>query len=181
MPYPLRHLAPALGLTWALLCSPVHAAGDWEPMQPPGARDSVATWSRPLPGQAVKAFRGVTEAHVNAWAVLALLADTPNLANWVFQGRESSHPDGLPADQARIRFKGVWPADDRDVLIRTTVTQLADRSIVVDSRQVDGLPHNDCCVRIPMLHNVFKLVPLPGGWTRVEFETQIDLGGMVPA
>ncbi len=175
----------ALGLLVAactLLGAPLARAADtWETMRQAQGRDDVSTWVRPVEGMAVKAFRGVTELKANAWTVLALLADTPNLASWVFQGQRSEHPDGLPPEQAHLRFKGVWPASDRDVLIRTAVSQQPSGVIVVESRQVEGLPPSDCCVRIPFLRNVFRLTPLKGGWTRVEFETQIDLGGQVPA
>lgn len=158
-----------------------HAADDWNAMRQASGREDVSTWTRPVEGMAVKEFRGLTEVHANAWTVLAVLADTPNLANWVFQGDSSEHPASLPPDQARLRFKGIWPASDRDVVIRTVLSQQANALIVVDSSQVDGQPKQDCCVRIPFLHNVFRLTPLKGGWTRVEFDTLIDLGGMVPA
>ncbi len=172
-------MAACTALVWAT-AQAAPQAPEWDSLRQAQGRDDVSTWVRPVEGMAVKAFRGVTEVHANAWSVLALLADTPNLSNWVFQGKASEHPASLPPDQAWLRFKGVWPASDRDVTIRTTVSQQPDAVIVVDSQQVNSQPVQDCCVRIPMLHNVFRLTPLRGGWTRVTFETQIDLGGMVP-
>jgi len=174
-----RVIAAALVAGWvgAMAAGPV----EWSPMRQAQSRDDISTWARPIEGMAVKAFKGQTEVPVSAWAVLALLADTDSLAAWVFQGKQSAHPEGTPADQAYLRFKGVWPADDRDVLIRTTVRQQADGRILVESREVAGWPEQGCCVRIPLLKNTFTLTPLPGRWTRVEFQTQIDLGGLVPA
>lgn len=52
--------------------------------------------------------------------------------------------------------------------------------MLVDSQQAEGYPKQDGYVRMPYLHNTFRLVPLKGNWTRVEFETQIDLGGSAP-
>jgi hypothetical protein len=164
----------------ALSLSTAMAADNWELMRQGSGREDVSTWVRPVDGMAVKAFRGVTELRANGWAVLALLSDTRNLANWVFQGHTSEHVEGTPPDQARLRFKGTWPASDRDVVIRTSVSQLSSGVIVVDSTQVGQQATQDCCVRIPLFHNVFRLTPLKGGWTRVAFETQIDLGGQVP-
>ncbi len=171
----------AVGLLAVALQGQAAPQADWAAMRQAQSRDDIATWSRPVEGMAVKAFKGQTEVPVTAWAVLALLADTDSLAAWVFQGKQSTHPEGTPADQAYLRFKGVWPADDRDVLIRTTVRQQADGRILVDSREVAGWPQQGCCVRIPLLKNTFTLTPLPGRWTRVEFQTQIDLGGLVPS
>lgn len=178
----LRHgLGWVLAAVTMLLACTAHASEDWALMRQAHDREDVSTWTRPVDGMAVKAFRGVTEVHANVWSVLALLADTPNLANWIFQGDSSEHPADLPLDQARLRFKGIWPASDRDVVIRTVLSQQANAVIVVDSHQVDAQPKQDCCVRIAFLHNVFRLTPLKGGWTRVEFDTLIDLGGLVPA
>jgi len=170
-----------VGMAWAVAaCAPTQAAEAWSSLREASSRDDVSTWVRPVPGMAVKAFKGQTEVHATAWNVLALLADTPHLAAWLFQGKSSEHVEGTPPEQAYLRFKGVWPADDRDVHIRTELSQLADGSILVDSRQVDSQVVQSGFVRIPVLKNSFRLTPLPGGWTRVVFETQIDLGGMVP-
>jgi hypothetical protein len=177
----LRHCCLGWVAAATALGAATARADDWDSLRQAQGREDVSTWVRPVEGMAVKAFRGVTEVHANAWSVLALLADTPNLANWVFQGKASEHPASQPPDQAWLRFKGVWPASDRDVTIRTNVSQQADAVIVVDSRQVDAQAAQACCVRITVLHNVFRLTPLRGGWTRVEFETLIDLGGLVPA
>jgi hypothetical protein len=184
----MRHLLRSAG-TWLLAAATAlslstaqaQTAAPWEAMRQANGRDEVNTWVRPVNGLDVKAFRGVTELKANAWTVLALLSDTRNLATWIFQGHTSEHVEGTPLEQARLRFKGVWPANDRDVFIRTAVNQLPSGVIVVDSTNVADQPTQDCCVRIPLLHNVFRLTPLKGGWTRVEFETLIDLGGQVPA
>lgn len=155
-------------------------AGAWEPMNQAQGREAVNTWSRPVEGMTVKAFRGVTEVPHNALAVLAVLADTRALPAWVFQMESAQTPEGQPADRVYARFKGIWPASARDVLFRTTVSQNKDGVILVESRHLDGMPAQEGYVRMPYLNNAFRLTPLDGGWTRVEFETAIDLGGLVP-
>lgn len=167
-----------------------HAAGDgaadsgvgnWQPIQQGSGREDINTWVRPVEGLPVKAFRGETEVPYTVPVVLAVLADVRNLANWVYQGQFSDHIATLTPDHIYMRFNGVWPADDRDVLIHIKVHQQGE-AIVVDSRGVDGLvPKNINYVRIPRLHNTFKLTPLKAGWTRIEFETQVDPGGWVPS
>lgn len=174
----LRTWCAAVLLTGALAAQ---AADNWEPIRQGGSgREDIATWVRPVEGMAVKAFRGQTEVHASAYVVLALLADTRNLANWIYQGQFSEHPANLQADHIYMRFNGIWPASDRDVLFRTTVSQDGD-AVLVESHNVEGMPLNNNYVRVQKLQNTFRLVPLKGGWTRVEFETLVDLGGMVPA
>ncbi|WP_374593772.1 START domain-containing protein [Aquabacterium sp.] len=164
-----------------LLGGAAQAADNWEVIRQGGAgREDIASWVRPVQGMSVKAFRGVTEIHANAYVLLAVLADTRNLSNWIYQGQFSEHPANLPPDNIYMRFNGIWPASDRDVLFRTTVTQDGE-AVVVESNNVDGMAVNSSYVRVAKLHNTFRLVPLKGGWTRVEFETLVDLGGMVPS
>jgi len=167
-------------LCLACMSWPALAAYDWELVQQGQGREDINTWVRSVDGMAVKAFKGTTEVHQTTLTVLALLADIPGLSNWVFHCQSSVQPDKYSADHTYARFKGIWPASDRDVLFRSTVTQQADGSVLVDSQQVEGYPPQDGFVRMPYLHNTFRLVPLKGSWTRVEFETQIDLGGLVP-
>lgn len=174
----LRTMISAISL--ACLALPAHAGNEWEPVRQGQGREDISTWVRSVDGMAVKAFKGVTEVHQTTLTVLALLADIPGLSNWVYHCQSSVQPDKYSADHTYARFKGIWPASDRDVLFRSNVTQQADGSVLVDSQQVEGYPPQDGFVRMPYLHNTFRLVPLKGQWTRVEFETQVDLGGLVP-
>lgn len=174
----MRMTVLALCLLGASL--PALSAGDWETVRQSQSREDVGTWVRSVDGMTVKAFKGVTEVHQSALTVLAVLADTSALSNWVYHCKSSGPADKFPADHTYARFKGIWPASDRDVMFRSAVSQQADGSIVLDSNQVIGYPQQDGYVRMPYLHNTFKLIPLKGNWTRVEFETQIDLGGLVP-
>lgn len=173
---------------WGLLCSVLITGGlaqaappTWEPVHKSDEREGIQTWVRPVEGQALKAFRGVTEMPHTALAVLALIADIPHLHKWVYQCRSARQLKDRPPEQTYARFRGIWPASDRDVLLVTQVQQQADGSIVVDSRHVDGFPLSEDFVRMPSLHNTFRLTPLKGRWTRIEFETQVDVGGMIPS
>jgi START domain len=164
---------------WALLAT---AGTDWESTGETGeGRETVRTWARSVDGMAVKAFKGVTEVHHTTPEVLSLLSDTANLHNWVFNVRQGSHLAGQPTANVYLQFKGIWPAADRDVLVKRQASQLPSGLVLVETREVDGHPEQDGYVRMRMLRNTFKLTPLPGQWTRIEFETQIDVGGLIPA
>lgn len=175
----------ALGLVAACLTTPLThgafaATGTWEPVKQGTAREDVNTWVRSVDGMAVKAFRGTTEVNQSALTVLALLADTQNLPNWIFKCASAQHPANYTPDHTYARFRGIWPASPRDALFKRVVTQEAGGVIFIETREVAGYPPAEDHVRIKSLHNIFRLTPLKGGWTRVEFETQVDLGGMVP-
>jgi hypothetical protein len=129
----------------------------------------------------VNAFKGVTELPYSIPVVLSLLSDTSNLHNWIFNCRHAERLSGLPADQVYLQFKGVWPASDRDVLVRRHASQLPNGGALVETREIDGHPAHPDYVRMRMLRNTFRLTPMPGEWTKLEFETQVDVGGMIPS
>lgn len=174
-------LSLALAMSSSTLAPSAWAAtGPWEPVKQGTAREDVSTWVRSVDGMAVKAFRGSTEVNQSALTVLALLADTQNLPSWIFKCASAQHPAGYGHDHTYARFKGIWPASPRDALFKRVVTQEPGGAIFIETREVAGYPPAADHVRIKSLHNIFRLTPLKGGWTKIEFETQVDLGGMVP-
>lgn len=158
------------------------ASTDWEVTGEHGpGRETVKTWARSVDGMPVKAFKGVTEVHHTVPEVLSLLSDTPSLSNWVFNVRQATHLTGPHAGNLYLQFKGIWPAADRDVMVKRQASQLPSGVVLVETRDVAGYPEQEGHVRMTSLRNTFKLTPLPGQWTRIEFETQIDVGGLIPA
>ncbi len=158
------------------------ATSEWEPTGEIGnGREAVLTWSRAVDGMQIKAFKGVTEVPVSVPVVLALLADTPSGDKWIFNCRRSERVAGAGADKAYLQFKGLWPASDRDVLVSRQVSQLANGDILYETRDVDGHPEQDGFVRIRTLRTNFRLTPMPGEWTKIDFETQVDVGGLIPS
>lgn len=81
-----------------------------------------------------------------------------------------------------MRFNGIWPVSDRDVVLANTLSQNEDTgSITLHSVNADGvLEKQDGFVRIPALDNQFVITPMEDGWVRVQFETFVDPGGSVP-
>ena len=81
-----------------------------------------------------------------------------------------------------MRFKGIWPVSDRDVVLANTLSQEEDTgSVTLHSVNAEGyLGKQDGFVRIPALDNQFVLTPMGDGWVRVQFETFVDPGGSVP-
>ncbi len=168
-----------VGLPTALHAAPTT---EWEPTGEFGSgRDAVRTWARAVEGMQVKAFKGVTEVPVSVPVVLALFSDINNGDKWIFNCRRAERLTGASADKAYLQFKGVWPASDRDVVASRQVSQLPNGDILYETRNADGLPEQEGYVRIRSLRSSFRLTPMPGEWTKIEFETQVDVGGLIPA
>lgn len=160
------------------------AANDgWESIRQADERGEVSTWVRPVEGNPIKAFRGQVEVPYPMLTALAVLSDIPNFPAWVFQCHAAEMREAWGKEHARIMIKGIWPVSDRDVIVHSRLEQdPATLAITVYSRATDQvLPPQDGYVRLPALDNIFRLEPLPDGWTRITFQTFVDPGGSIPA
>lgn len=153
----------------------------WKPIHRGRGREDISTWVRAEPGMPVKAFRGATDVQYPILHVLAVLADVDAFPRWIFQCKVARRSPDMPENRFYMRFDGIWPVSDRDVYLETTVTQEPGSHAVLDaSQEVHHMPETHGCVRIPHLRNQWLLTPLAEGWTKVDFQTLVDPGGMVP-
>jgi len=169
--------------TLLLAISASATAQSWQPDREAGARDQVATWTRDTADSPVKAFRGVVEVPHGPVAVLAAITAVDTFPEWIFQVQASEAVAGTGGERTYMRFNGIWPVSDRDVVLDNRVDQAEEGGAVTlhSVNAEDGRPPNDDYVRIPALDNRFVVTPLADGWTRVEFRTFVDPGGKVPA
>jgi len=158
------------------------AAQSWEPAREASDRDQVATWTRVVDESPVKAFRGVVEVPHGPVPVLVAITAADTFPEWIFQVQASEAVAGTGGRRVYMRFNGIWPVSDRDVLLDNSVSQdPASGAVTLRSLNAeDGRPPSKGYVRIPALDNRFVVTPLQDGWTRVEFRTFVDPGGKVP-
>lgn len=176
----MKKLLTALCL---LLCLPA-SAQDWELAREAKERGEVTVYVKPVPGNPLKAFKGIIEVPQPMLSVMAVMGDIERYPDWVFQcsGAEM-RPQEWGRDVIRIRIQGIWPVSDRDGVARSTITQDPESlAITIHSQDAQGVfpPQNDF-VRLPELDNIFLIEPLEDGWTRITFETFVDPGGYIPA
>lgn len=168
-----------------LILAPAVQAQDngWQPMNQTDKRTEVDTWVRKVSDTPVKAFRGVVEVRQNMVAVMDVLTDVSRFDEWIFHCQSAKRVRSEGEERIYMRFDGIWPVKDRDVLFGNTLSQDPKTGVItLHSQDIKGVyPEQDGYVRIPDLDNHFIVTPLEDGWTRVEFRTFIDLGGYVPA
>lgn len=170
-------------LCLAALIAPATAEEEWQTMRTASVRGEVSTWVRPVPGNAIKAFRGVVEVPHSMLTALAVLSDVPNFPAWVFQCHAAEQHDSWGPEHARVMIKGIWPVSDRDVIVRSRLEQdPATLAVTIHSQATDTvLPPQAGYVRLPALDNLFRIEPLADGWSRITFQTFVDPGGAIPA
>ncbi|MCH8498830.1 MAG: hypothetical protein LAT63_10155 [Marinobacter sp.] len=178
-----RMITPLLCLC-LLLPAVAFAESGWDQIRNPSDRSEVRTFVRSVEGSSIKQFKGIVEVPQSMLTAIAVISDVHNFDNWVFncQGTEIRREE-WGTDYLRIKINGIWPASDRDVVIRSSYHQDPDtRAITVRSQAAEGLlePQRGF-VRIEALDNFFVVEPLADGWTRITFQTFVHPGGSLPA
>ncbi|MGB2060801.1 hypothetical protein [uncultured Alcanivorax sp.] len=170
----------AIVLTLLMLTAPSWAA-DWELNHEGSQRGDVTTYVREVSDSPVKAFKGVVELQASATSVLAVITAVDTFPEWIFQSQGAERLSITEKERIHMRFNGIWPVADRDVVLVNTLTQTADGEIHLHSENAEGVKDKQPgFVRIPALDNQFVITPLTDGWVRVKFETFVDPGGNVP-
>ncbi len=146
--------------------------------------EDISLWTRSIAGAELKAFRGVTHSDAPIENLVALLYDTAAMPEWLFRCQEAAivGEDSNGDFYLHLQIKGIWPLDDRDVVIR--VRQFFDTQtgeiLMAGTAAPDYLPPLPDHVRIPTIASTWRLTPMPQGLVRIEWEGHVDPAGNVP-
>lgn len=156
---------------------------EWEQVKTAKKRGEVSTWVRPVPGNALKAFKGQVEVPHNMLTVFAVLGDVERFPEWVYQCDSARLMPEFGVDISYVHIAGIWPVDARDAVVKTAISQDPD-TLAIHVHSVDAkdlYPEQRKTVRLPSLDNSFIFEPLSNGWTRITFKTFVNPGGAIPA
>ena len=147
-------------------------------------KNGVKVYSLKSPGSVLKQFKGVTriKTTLNRAVASALDPDLENCVDWnpscvKVQSVEPWNTQG----QYLINFvKSNYPPpfSPRDNVVKIHVTQDAkSKAVLVEFIAApDRFPKNDCCYRIPRMHNSWRYTPLENGEIEVEHIQNVDRG-----
>lgn len=153
-------------------------AGEW---QLHSNRDGVEVFTAEVPGQNLKAFRGITVIDAPIDKVLEVLTDLPRMPNWFYQMRRAELLSGSAAEgRIYIVIAGVWPVSDRDAVIDVDTHHINDAVMIQSVGRPAAKPLENCCVRIPSLQSNWLVSSLSLEQTQVIFTTQSHPGGVIP-
>jgi len=118
-------------------------------------------------------------------AIIALFKDIPNYTAWVYSCTvATSVKKSTDGDDYYYSVTNApWPVSDRDVVVRSRVTQDTVTWIVTSvSENVDGIvPEQEDMERVPLLKSRWILIPLKGGKVDITYHLKVDPGGLIPA
>jgi hypothetical protein len=157
--------------------------GDWTCITAAASPDDVSLWTRAVPGAPLRAFRGVSHAAVPLERAVGMLLDIPLMKRWLFRCQEarSLGREGL-VEQVYVAVDGIWPLEDRDVVLRIAPElDAATGTIAFHGTREDGaLPKTPGKVRIPELTSSWRLSPTKDGLVRLEWTAHADPNGPAP-
>lgn len=183
-----RAAAPKNALTFLALCAmaatSAWAADEEAPWKAEGTSDGIAIFTRQLPGQPLRDFRGSVLIDAPLAQVAATLADVSTMHEWFYLLQEARFVRGAYTQDAHMymAIKGIWPVSPRDMVAHVLVRQdPVTQAVHIDAQSVDGiLPPQPGYVRIPEMRSSWTLKPVSATKTEVQIEGHGHPGGWIP-
>jgi hypothetical protein len=165
----------ALILTMGLAAiAPPAFSADENPWKPEGTSDGIAIFTRQLPGQPLRDFRGTMQIDAPLAQVAATLADVQTMHEWFYLLDEARFVRGAYTQDSHMymAIKGIWPVSPRDMVARVLVRQdPITHAVHIDAQSEDNiLPPQPGYVRIPEMRSSWTLRPVSANKTEVQIE-----------
>ncbi len=145
--------------------------------------DGITVEEEAEAGRALPILTGTTTMTASASQIAAWIGAVHTYVDWQHNCEEARvlpQSDGSTLTYNRIGSP--WPVSDRDVVLRSTRTNLTDGRIRIEFRSTEdaNLEVPSGVVRMPRLSGSYELTPVEGG-THVVYTVDSDPGGSLPA
>lgn len=146
--------------------------------------DGITVEEETEAGRALPILIGTTTMNATPAQIAAWVTAVHTYVDWQHNCEEArvlTLSDGTTLTYNRIGSP--WPVSDRDVVLRTTRTNLEDGAIRLEFRSTEDakLEVPSGVVRMPQLVGSYILTPVEGGGTHVVYTVDSDPGGSLPA
>ncbi len=168
-------------LIFSLLPILLSAQNDWELKKD---SDGITVWWRATEGTDIKELKIELEVNASLNTIAAVMSDVPSYEEWVYSTEKSVvvEQDGTDVIYYNI-MDFPWPMDDRDLVMRTDLTQDKDTKVIVSKSTAtpSKVPYDDDMVRVEMTETQWTVTPLGGNRARIDYTLISDPGGSIPA
>lgn len=168
-------------LVFSLLPSFLFAQEEWELKKD---SDGISVWWRATEGTDIKEIKIQLEVEASLNTIVSIMEDVPAYEEWVYSTKKSELIEG---EGIHIVYYNImdfpWPMDDRDLVMRTNVTQDPDTRIITSKSTAtpDKVPYNEDMVRVEMTETEWIVTPLGNNRARIDYRLISDPGGSIPA
>lgn len=179
----LALLAPVLFSFSGPLPGPVpFADGEWELERD---KNGIQVYVREKPGESLKESKSTVQFVGSVEAVVDAIFDYGRYDEWAPRHIEARVVE-KPSDNVIVSYSlndSPWPVSDRDLVMRNTITRMADGSVRIDMEAMDGsqVDERKGVVRITKFTGHYLLEPKTGGQVKVTYQAHLDPGGSIPA
>jgi len=144
----------------------------------------IVVYTRETPGSQIKEVRVINKVQSSLAGMVALLLDTRNYTNWIYQCTESQ-PLKVVSEKEMYNYQVTnfpWPVSDRDLICDFRIHQDSVSKVVSFTKTaVPGyLPDKSPYVRIRDFESDYLLTPLPNDSMIVDLRMRVDPGGDIP-
>ena len=172
----IRAFVPAAALVFSL------AAPAFADLNVVREENGITVEADSAPGRALPILTGTTTMAASPEQIVAWVRATHTHVDWMHnckEARQLRRDGNLTVGYTRIGSP--WPVSDRDVVLRSTRTELPGGGIFLEFRSTteEDVPLPRGVVRMPRLVGSYDLRPVEGG-TRVVYRVDSDPGGSLP-
>lgn len=170
------------GLIFLMALAPLGAqAADWDVAF---HESGLTVYTRRVPGQDLKDFRGVVRVQASMREVVAALMDVEAMPQWFYNMKEARVLEASDANNhvLYLVIKAPWPVSDRDAAIKILIEQ--NPQTLALSMMGDAVPERYPLmrerVRIPRMHSGWVVTPVSAHETEIRLDGNADPGGHIP-
>ncbi|WP_242667346.1 START domain-containing protein [Parendozoicomonas haliclonae] len=170
-------------LLFTLICGHAWAEDTaWELKQD---KKGIAVSTRSVEGSAVKEFKGEMLVDNSLGAIVALLDNPEAGPEWIYNCESITRVETNSESQTtwnHVINKLPWPAGDRDLVVRSDMTQSPETYDVLIALKAEPelLPEVPGKVRIQKMKASWQLSPQKDGQVKVTYQAHIEPGGSLP-
>ena len=148
-------------------------------------KEGILVYTQDLENSPFKAIKTVCTIDASLSRLTAVLLDIPGSVDWVYGTKscvllkQVSPSDLLYYSEVNLP----WPANNRDFIIRVTVTQdeKTKAVTVLGEPKAGYLPEKKNIIRIHKSYSKWLITPLSPGKVKIEYVLQVDPAGSVPS
>lgn len=176
-----RHYVFALLMI--IVCSSFHTPDDDWKLEKDS--DGIKVYTRYVGGSNYKEVKTQLTVRSTLAGVVKVLNDVPSFTQWAYNCKASKLLKSIGSSEyyAYCLYSVPWPADDRDEVTHSVMTQdTLTKVITIKRNGVKAfIPENDGIVRIKSVDATITVTPLSAGDEQITFQVLMDPGGIVPA
>lgn len=154
-------------------------SGQWESL---GARRGVEIFVKKIPGENIKQYKAVfqVKSTMTRFAAFSTIENSDLQIGYYDMKDIQKVSDQLIYSTWKQKFPS--PFKPRHFVVKNEFTQDPKTKVLVFtvSAANDKLPNDECCVRVPKMNNSWTLTPIGKGELRVEWVSDLDMGGYMP-